>query len=286
MAIGNIVYSTSSTTITAGGVIDASDFERSTNLQVDNTSGNLNIAGGINTGGTSNLGSVSSVKISGGSSGQVLTTDGSSNLSFTTVETGGLSFASNTSSGTFTIPAGVTKVKVTIVGGGGGGGAAFGDSGCGQPGGGGGGGSGSTAYKWLTGLTPGNTIGVTVGGGGTAGSGGAGGTGGSSSIQSGTQTITTVTALGGLGGGYGNQAEGTAGQGQTPTNGDINITGDDGNHFSEGGKNSLFGSRNYQSFNAHGLAANLYGNGGNGGRVAGGSVNGGAGAAGIVIFEW
>jgi hypothetical protein len=54
MAVGNIIYSTSSTTITAGGVIDASDFERSTNLQVDTTSGNLSISGGINTGGVSN----------------------------------------------------------------------------------------------------------------------------------------------------------------------------------------------------------------------------------------
>jgi hypothetical protein len=82
MAIGNIIYSTSSTTIVSGDVINASDFERGTNLQVDTVSGNLNIAGGINTSGTSNLGSVGSVKISGGSNGQVLSTDGSSNLSW------------------------------------------------------------------------------------------------------------------------------------------------------------------------------------------------------------
>ena len=91
MAIGNIIYSTSSTTITTGGVIDASDFERSTNLQVDTTSGNLSISGGINTGGVSNLTSNSNVKISGGSNGQVLSTDGSGNLSWTP----GVSFATN-----------------------------------------------------------------------------------------------------------------------------------------------------------------------------------------------
>jgi DNA repair protein RadA/Sms len=47
MAVGNIIYSTSSTTIVSGDVINASDFERGTNLQVDTVSGNLNIAGGI-----------------------------------------------------------------------------------------------------------------------------------------------------------------------------------------------------------------------------------------------
>lgn len=111
MAIGNLIYSTSSTTIVTGDAIEASDFERSTNLQVDNTSGNINISGGINTAGistfgatinvtgnvtlsgnvntagitnsgTANLGAVGSVKITGGSNGYILRTDGSSNLSW------------------------------------------------------------------------------------------------------------------------------------------------------------------------------------------------------------
>lgn len=111
MAIGNLIYSTSSTTIVSGDSIEASDFERSTNLQVDNTSGNINISGGINTSGistfgarinvtgnvtlsgnvnasgitnsgTASLGAVGSVKITGGSNGEVLTTDGSGNLSW------------------------------------------------------------------------------------------------------------------------------------------------------------------------------------------------------------
>ncbi len=97
MAVGNIVYSTSSTTIVSGQVINASNFERSTDLQVDTTTGNLNIAGSVNaTGGivasgTSNLGSVGSVKITGGSNGQVLSTDGSGNLSWAS----GVSYAAN-----------------------------------------------------------------------------------------------------------------------------------------------------------------------------------------------
>ena len=82
MATGNIIYSTSSSTIVSGVPINASNFERSTKLQVDDVSGNLNITGGINTGGTSNLGAISSVKISGGSSGQLLKTDGSGNLNW------------------------------------------------------------------------------------------------------------------------------------------------------------------------------------------------------------
>ena len=39
--------------------------------------------------GTTDLGAVSNVSITGGSSGQVLTTDGAGNLSFTTVSSGG-----------------------------------------------------------------------------------------------------------------------------------------------------------------------------------------------------
>jgi len=120
MAVGNIIYSTSSTTIASGDIINATDFERSTNLQVDTVSGNLNITGGINTGSVSNLGSNSNVKISGGSNGQVLRTDGSSNLSWTTPTSGGQASQIFFSSDLFYIPIGVTGLKVTVVGGGGG----------------------------------------------------------------------------------------------------------------------------------------------------------------------
>lgn len=82
-----------------------------------------------------------------------------------------------TASGTFTVPAGVTKVKVTVIGGGGGGGGA--SSSFGQlPSGGGGGGC---AIKIASSLLPGSGVSVTVGIGGTAGgAGAAGGTGGTS----------------------------------------------------------------------------------------------------------
>ena len=81
-----------------------------------------------------------------------------------------------TSSGTFTVPSGITAVKVTVVGGGGGGGASSG--GC-SSGAGGGGGGGGTSIRYVTGLTPGGTVSVTVGAAGSGGSG-AGGAGGAS----------------------------------------------------------------------------------------------------------
>lgn len=96
-----------------------------------------------------------------------------------------------TGSGTFTIPTGITQVKVTVTGGGGGGGGCASAVTTSSAGGGGAG----TAIKWLTGLTPGNTLTVTVGGGGNGGSAGAnnGSNGTDSTVASGTQTISTIT---------------------------------------------------------------------------------------------
>jgi hypothetical protein len=105
-----------------------------------------------------------------------------------------------TSSGTFTIPDGVTAIKVTLVGGGGGGGSALNT--CGVCYLGGDGGFSATSLVFLSGLTPGNTLSVIVGagGGGAPPHGGNGGQGGTSQISSGTQSITTCTAPGGKGG--------------------------------------------------------------------------------------
>lgn len=187
-----------------------------------------------------------------------------------------------TGNGTFTIPTGVTSAKVTVVGGGaGGGGSAAGTAG-------GGGGAGGTAVKWLTGLTPANTIAVTVGGGGAGNSNAIGSNGNNSSIASGTQTITTVTGGGGNGGTVG--AIGVGGNGGTCTNGDLNITGSDGdNGFNvttnggQGGASTLGGAGRGAS-GAGGQPGYLYGGGGGGSQGA--TFAGGAGAAGVVIFEW
>jgi|SRR5215471_913013 len=184
-----------------------------------------------------------------------------------------------TGNGTFTIPAGVTAVKVSVTGGGGGGGGST----AGTAGGGGGG--GATAIKWLTGLTPGNTIAVTVGGGGGSNSNATGGSGGNSTIASGTQSITTVTG----GGGGGGTNSKTPGSGGTATNGDINSVGGDGTFGlsgSQGGTGgaSLFGGGARGALAFTGVNAGNYGGGGGGSEA--GPFGGGTGGGGIVVFEW
>lgn len=168
MAVGNIIYSTSSSTIVSGDAINASDFERSTNLQVDTTTGNLNIAGSVNaTGGivasgTSNLGSVGSVKISGGSSGQVLSTDGSSNLSWATISIPSRVEVFTTTT-VWTAPAGVTRVHFKALGGGAGGGRQTNETSRA------GGGAGGFIEAYIT-VIPGTSYEIYVGGGGTGAS--------------------------------------------------------------------------------------------------------------------
>jgi hypothetical protein len=188
----------------------------------------------------------------------------------------------------FTIPAGVTRMKVTIIGGGAGG------AGCSTLGG-GGGGAGSTATSFLTSLTPGSTLEVTVGTGGAGGAAGSndGVDGVNSTLATGTtgtpQTITTITAGKGLkglitgSGGSGGTASG--GTGQIVLNGGggggtgTSDTGGTGGASSMGGGGvSLIGATAQT-----GLA---YGSGGGGGGDVANPRAGGAGKQGIVIFEW
>lgn len=98
-----------------------------------------------------------------------------------------------TSSGTFTVPSGVTSVRVSIVGGGGGGNSWYSTIG----------GYGGAGYAAISGLTPGGGVAVTVGAGGasspntaTAGSGGTSSFGG------------YCSATGGQGAGIGSGANG------------------------------------------------------------------------------
>lgn len=193
-----------------------------------------------------------------------------------------------TSSGTFTIPTGITALKVTAIGGGGGGGAATSNSNdSAQAGGGGGGG---TAVAYLTGLTPGNTLSVTVGAGGTAGSSaGNGGAGGASSVASGTQTITTITANGGGGGiGASPGGSGAGGAGGSTSGATYGISGSQG--YTIFGGASQFTTLNYKASGAGQSGSDFGpGTGSTGSSASSGSpgaVAGATGAAGIVIFEW
>lgn len=195
-----------------------------------------------------------------------------------------------TASGTFTIPTGVTGVKAIVVGGGGagGGGASAGAAGCG-------GNSGSTSIKYLSGLTPGNTLAVVIGPGGIGASATNGGGGTASTVASGTQTISTITGIGGAGG------TGPGGTGTNPTagsGGDQNFPGNAGalasvqaagNQIGGNGAGSSFGGGAVAGFgSAAGNAAVANTGAGGGGAGGGGGANttGGTGGSGIVIFEW
>lgn len=180
-----------------------------------------------------------------------------------------------TGNGTFTIPTGVTAIKATIIGAGGGA-----NSGVDQEGSGNGGGGGGTAVKFLSGLTSGATLTVTVGGGST-------GTGGASSLASGNQSITTVTANGGTAGSFN--------AGSNPgnsSNGDFNMRGLLPQAGSGGG--IPFGQYSCVAANAPANRGTTNGNvpgGGAGGVNAGlegdGPQNASAtSGAGRVIIEW
>jgi hypothetical protein len=209
-----------------------------------------------------------------------------------------------TAGGTFTIPAGITSLKVTVVGGGGGSGASLGAVDAFACTGGGGG--GGTAISYLTGLTPGNTLTVTIGAGGTAGpsSAGNGGTGGSSTVASGTQTITTITGAGGSGSLGAASTLTAGGAGGSGSNGTINLTGSGGSvsfpgTFSSssltatnvmggsGGSSSIGGGARNVYNNSSGITGGNYGGGASGSaNLNGGNNIGAAGAGGAVIFEW
>lgn len=184
-------------------------------------------------------------------------------------------------SGTFTIPAGVTKLKVTIVGGGGAGGGGGATAAMGA-----GGGAGGCGIAYLTGLTPGNTITVTAGVGGTGVSGATGNSGTASSISSGTQTISTVTANGGAGGIGNTIGLNGGGAGGTVSGATLTLGGASGppaistSIAATNGAPSVFGGGGQASGNG----GNAPGSGGAGNNSNPGT--GGSGANGVVTFEW
>lgn len=198
-----------------------------------------------------------------------------------------------TSSGTFTVPAGVTTVEFEILGAGGGGGAVSAANYRA-----GGGGNGGSYCRGRATVTPGSNISVTVGAGGAGGSGGAGATGGSSSFGS------HATAPGGTGG----SQNAVTGQGGAVTSAGSNPTGTydydcaGGRGFSQtnqgsistypalcfGGGNALFPGLFATPSNAAGTSAVNRGCGGTGACNTNGtgSLNGGNGADGLVIVRW
>lgn len=213
-----------------------------------------------------------------------------------------------TSSGTFKVPVGVTKISVQCWGGGGAGGGVTGKSAAG-----GGGAGGAYAIKTLT-VTPGQQFTVTVGGTKT------GTTNGTASANKGNPswfgTQLTVFAEGGNGGNRAstNNINGTGGQGSsTASVGDTVRQGGDGasgNRLNYGGAGGGVAGPTGDGGNASGATGGIgnssNGNGGNGpyndaignpGQVYGGGGSGakennntdrrgGDGASGRVIIKW
>jgi hypothetical protein len=177
---------------------------------------------------------------------------------------------------TWTVPVGVKKAWVTVIGGGGGGGRA-GVSGAGSGGGGGGG-----LAQELVDLSSVTSVTVTVGAGGAGATvdAGVGETGATSSFG------TYLSATGGAGG-FGNASSGYAngpGSGGVGTGGDFNTSLGVGHpsYGPYGGSGGGPGSRSTQGQ----VAGNTGVGPGGGGSGAFYGYNGGAGAAGSVIIQW
>ena len=196
------------------------------------------------------------------------------------------SVVSYTSSGTFIVPAAVTRAKVRIIGGGGGGGGNT------TQGGGGGGGGGGYAEGVIP-VNPGQVIAISVGAGGNGGSNGSGSAAGNAGQNGGTSSFgTAMAATGGIGGGgslvsgQGNSGPGGVGQG-----GAVIMAGGAGNAGFSAGPNG---------FGGHGAPAACGGGGGaassglpsagaipgGGGAGGGGNFGGAPGGAGLVIIEY
>lgn len=192
----------------------------------------------------------------------------------------------------WTVPDGVTRVKVTVTGGGGGSGG-IGVTNATTVGVSGGGGAGGTAIR-IVDLTGISSVSVTIGAGGAAGIAGntSGGNGGASSFgafasASGGGFSTGVTISGG-------NASSLGGSGGGATGGDLNLQGGDGTSaIAIGGElapvNHGNGGASYWGGGARNSASSLlYGTGG-GPRasvISSAATAGIAGTSGVVVVEW
>jgi len=200
-----------------------------------------------------------------------------------------------TTTSTWTKPASLTRIKVTVVGGGASAGPSIATGG-GQQSGGGGGGSGGASIKLIEAADLGATITATIGTGGVGQSSNNGIAGATSSF--GTHCSATGGSPGaGCPAGAAWNADG--GAGGAGSGGDINFDGGSGNcaaggtYGSEGagggGGSTIFGGGGKASpIGAAGGAGRGYGAGGGGGannENTGSAVDGGSGKAGIIIVE-
>ncbi len=173
---------------------------------------------------------------------------------------------------TWTCPAGVTKVYVSMCGGGGGGGT-HNET---YHYGGGGGGSGKAVVNYPVTVTPGTGYTANIGG------GGAGGSGNSSNGSTGGSTVFgTLTVLGGGGGGGGGDGGGGGGGSTSSIYIGYAQSGESGGgeNASGGGGGGLFGGGG----GGGGNAGTGYGAGGGG---IGSTSTAGAGSGGYILITW
>lgn len=180
------------------------------------------------------------------------------------------------SSGTFVVPVGVTKVLLTMIGGGGAGGAATGAVGnVGN-----GGNSGYSLIKYPFTVTPGASLTVTIGSGGTGVNSLAGNNGGTTSFDS-------VSVSGGLGGEINGAAKAAIREGLGISR--PGIRGVTGTTAGDGGS-SFHGSGGVGLTAGHANGASALANTGAGGAGAtndnSSTIKGGDGGSGLCIVEW
>ena len=211
-------------------------------------------------------------------------------------------FAGQSLNTLFGVPAGVTKIKVTVVGGGGGGGGVSGVTGAA-----GGGGAGSVATYYFNSITSSSTVtGTGVGAGGAGGtSAGTAGTAGTNTqfILAGVTltgiggsggagvTVAATAGVGGAGGTVGTQSGGTASllvgwAGSAGGNGAATATVT--NNSSGAGAPGYMGGGGAQG-RAGATAAGQNGSGigaGGSGALGATASAGGTGATGAIIIEW
>jgi hypothetical protein len=253
-----------------------------TNIVSMNTSGTM--SANVNVDGTTLAFSGTTLSVANGGIGTTQIANGA--VTAAKLATGALEYNSSqiTSSGTFVVPAGVTTLDVLASGGGGGGGGGgTAHTGGGPSGGGGGGAQGSVPVFTRVAVTPGETLTITIGAGGTAGAagspgfgnnGGAGGGGGTTIIVNGA--LDTILSVGGGAGGNPGLSAGGSSSGQA--------SGFEGNGFvsgaGAGGGSASAGSDGVVSFyNIAGFGGSSISAGGGGGGGAG-YGNGGSGSAG------
>ena len=192
------------------------------------------------------------------------------------------------SSGTYTKPAGINTVRVTVTGGGGQGGGygAANDYGAG-------GGAGGTAIKVID-VSGISTVSVTIGAGGNGAAATSNGNGGGASSFG-----SHCTGGGGGGGKHGNVGPVQGGSGGSGTGGDINIDGGDGgngvdndyvpsgNNYraaENGGASFWGGGGRGASYNQAARGGQAFGTGGGAGSASNGSA-GASGKEGVVYVE-